>query len=132
MKAEKNFKAEENFYNHIKNMALINILMEVICDYYKCTERQLKSGRRNGNLVKARKMFYKVTTEEHGISLSEAGTFFGQDHVTVLHAKKTFKENTELQETIQTKYNDALPEIKIYVAEIKESANKVINLFKNK
>ena len=71
-------------------------LKEVICSYFRISEKDLISDSRKSQLVYARSLAFYLMREDLGLQLKEIGMLFGdRDHSTILHGYDKIKELSE-------------------------------------
>ena len=74
----------------------VNAIKDVICTYFRITEKDLISDSRKSYLVYARNLAFYLMREDLGLQLKEIGNIFGnRDHSTILHGYDKIKELLE-------------------------------------
>ena len=71
-------------------------IKEVLCNYFRISEKDLISDSRKSHLVYARNLAFYLMREDLGLQLKEIGVLFGnRDHSTILHGYDKIKELLE-------------------------------------
>lgn len=90
-----------------ENTRVINIdlIQKQVSNFFSLPPEELKTTKRNKNIVLARQVAMYLSRELTSLSLPEIGSYFGgKDHTTVLHSYNKIKElvnkNTELKTSI--------------------------------
>ena len=74
----------------------IRCIKEVLCNYFRISEKDLISDSRKSQLVYARSLAFYLMREDLGLQLKEIGVIFGdRDHSTILHGYDKIKELLE-------------------------------------
>ena len=74
----------------------IKCIKEVLCSYFRISEKDLISDSRKSHLVYARSLAFYLMREDLGLQLKEIGLLFGdRDHSTILHGYDKIKELLE-------------------------------------
>lgn len=71
-------------------------IINLVCDYYKIKQTQLKGPKRNAALVKARQITMYLIHKELRLTLVEIGNLLGgRDHTTVIHGVEKIEKLVE-------------------------------------
>ena len=74
----------------------VKCIKEVLCNYFRISEKDLISDSRKSQLVYARSLAFYLMREDLGLQLKEIGVLFGdRDHSTILHGYDKIKELLE-------------------------------------
>ena len=74
----------------------VRIIKDVLCTYFRISEKDLISDSRKSHLVYARNLAFYLMREDLGLQLKEIGVLFGnRDHSTILHGYDKIKELLE-------------------------------------
>lgn len=74
----------------------IKHMKDVLCNYFRISEKDLISDSRKSQLVYARSLAFYLMREDLGLQLKEIGVLFGdRDHSTILHGYDKIKELLE-------------------------------------
>lgn len=74
----------------------VKALKDVLCNYFRISEKDLISDSRKSQLVYARSLAFYLMREDLGLQLKEIGVLFGdRDHSTILHGYDKIKELLE-------------------------------------
>ncbi|MFH0855578.1 MAG: chromosomal replication initiator protein DnaA [Candidatus Omnitrophota bacterium] len=89
-----------------KKLITIDFIQRCVAENFGVTLGELKTRKRNKNIVLPRQVAMYLSRELTDLSLPEIGQFFGgKDHTTVLHSynkiKEGVKENPLLQEKVE-------------------------------
>jgi chromosomal replication initiator protein len=91
----------------------IDTIQKKVAIFYNLNLNDLKTKRRNKNIVLARQIAMYAAREMTNLSLPEIGQCFGgKDHTTVLHACNKIKENIEKDQKFKDLVNRVVFEIK--------------------
>lgn len=90
-------------------------IMEAVVRHTNVSEEELKGVKRNGNIVKARYLFYKICRTEN-ILYKEIGAYVGRLHSTVYTAIK----NNDCDPKLKVELMEILDELNITGLEIEE------------
>ncbi|MDD5617597.1 MAG: chromosomal replication initiator protein DnaA [Candidatus Omnitrophica bacterium] len=91
----------------------IDTIQKKVAVFYNLTTNDMKTKKRNKNIVLARQIAMYLTRELTSLSLPEIGlSFGGKDHTTVLHAYNKIKSNIEKDGKFKELINRVLFEIK--------------------
>ena len=86
-----------------KNRPLsIELIQEVVANYYNLSVDDLKSQRRTRNVALPRQIAMYLSRSLTSTSLPKIGEEFNKDHTTVMHAYSKIKEATENDTAIKT------------------------------
>lgn len=86
-----------------KNRPLsIELIQEVVANYYNLSVDDLKSQRRTRNVALPRQIAMYLSRSLTSTSLPKIGEEFNKDHTTVMHAYSKIKEATENDTVIKT------------------------------
>ena len=75
-----------------------------VCEYFKITQHELTSSRRNASLVLARHFAYYVARSLTGASLTQIGRAYKRDHSSVIHAVGKMEELVKVNSSIAEQY----------------------------
>ncbi|MFH1621772.1 MAG: chromosomal replication initiator protein DnaA [Candidatus Omnitrophota bacterium] len=96
----------------VKNINIETILKKV-ANNYQLSTGDLKTKRRNKNIVEARQVAMYITRELTNLSLPEIGlNFGGKDHTTVLHSYNKIKEKINKDQRFKESINRIVFDIK--------------------
>ena len=91
----------------------VDIIQKKVASYYNLTLTDLKTKKRNKNIVAARQIAMFITRELTNLSLPEIGQCFGgKDHTTVLYAYNKIKNNMGKDNKFKELMNRVVFEIK--------------------
>ena len=77
-----------------------------MAEEFGATLQELKTKRRNKNIVLPRQIAMFISRELTNLSLPEIGEFFGgKDHTTVLHSYKKIKNDIIKNEVLKERVN---------------------------
>jgi chromosomal replication initiator protein len=88
----------EKIYNKKEEKKFVNLkrIMEVVCEYFGLTPKEIKSEKRVKSIILPRQIAMYLSRELTSSSLNSiALEFGGKDHTTVLHAYKKIKDLIE-------------------------------------
>lgn len=86
-----------------KNRTLsIELIQEVVANYYNLSVDDLKSQRRTRNVALPRQIAMYLSRSLTSTSLPKIGEEFNKDHTTVMHAYSKIQEATESDSAIKT------------------------------
>ena len=69
-----------------------------VCHAFRLSLKDVKSGRRDQRVIKARQYIVYILTEDFGMSLSQIGQFLGRSHSTIHNALKNAQKSMEIDE----------------------------------
>ena len=69
-----------------------------VCHAFRLNLKDVKSGRRDQKVIKARQYIVYILTEDFGMSLSQIGQFLGRSHSTIHNALKNAQKSMEIDE----------------------------------
>lgn len=79
----------------IKDILNINEKMDDLCvfisKYFRIDVEDLKGTERDGDMVKARRIFFYICKRVYNIGYAKAGRHINRDHATALHHTKKFE-----------------------------------------
>lgn len=79
-------KALGNMVEEKKRHLHADDIIDMVCEYYKIKQTQLKGPKRNAALVKARQVTMYLIQKELKLTLVEIGNLLGgRDHTTIMH-----------------------------------------------
>ena len=85
----------------------IDIIQDVVSNYYNLRIEELKSQRRTRNVAYPRQIAMYLSRKLTDMSLPKIGEEFGgRDHTTVIHAYEKISAGLKVDETLQTAIND--------------------------
>jgi len=86
----------DGFQKKEKRKITMDIIMENVCNYFRISEKEIKSEKRIKNILIPRQIAMFLSRELTGTSLNSIGEFFGiKDHTTVINACKKIKNLIE-------------------------------------
>lgn len=101
-------KGQDIFPSYSKYNSIV--LMEICCNYFGVTEKEVRGWRRFRRIVTARQVFFYLLKKFTKLTLTGIGKEFNRDHTTIIHSIKTvngfiqidpdFKKDIENIETI--------------------------------
>jgi len=65
----------------------IDVIINVVCKYYKVTKDDLLGKKKNKEIVYPRQMCIYLVTEILAVPLKTIGLIFGRDHTTIMHSR---------------------------------------------
>ncbi|MEM7358085.1 MAG: chromosomal replication initiator protein DnaA [Pseudomonadota bacterium] len=87
----------------------IDNIQKTVADFYSIRVSDLKSKRRNRQIVRPRQIAMSLAKELTSLSLPDIGDAFGgRDHTTVIHACKKVAELVKTDSRINEEYNSLL------------------------
>ncbi len=91
----------------------IDIIQEVVANYYNLKIEDLKSARRTRNIAFPRQIAMYLSRKLTDMSLPKIGEEFGgRDHTTVIHAYEKISNNLKKDESLQNAINELNKRIK--------------------
>ena len=69
-----------------------------VCHAFRLNLKDVKSGRRDQRVIKARQYIVYILKEDFGMSLSQIGQFLGRSHSTIHNALKNAQKSMEIDE----------------------------------
>lgn len=91
----------------------IDTIQKKVAGFYNLNTNEIKTKKRNKNIVLARQIAMFLARELTNLSLPEIGQHFGgKDHTTVLHSYNKIKENIQKDEKFKELVNRIIFEIK--------------------
>ncbi len=69
-----------------------------VCHAFRLSLKDVKSGRRDQRVIKARQYIVYILTKDFGMSLSQIGQFLGRSHSTIHNALKNAQKSMEIDE----------------------------------
>lgn len=95
-----------------KKLITIDFIQRRIAEEFGITLHDLKTKRRNKNIVLPRQIAMYISRELTDLSLPEIGMFFGgKDHTTVLHSYNKIKRDLNNSEDLKNKINSIIQNI---------------------
>ncbi len=89
-------KALGNMVEEKKRHLHADDIIDIVCDYYKIKQTQLKGPKRNAALVKARQVTMYLIHKELKLTLVEIGNLLGgRDHTTIIHGVEKIEKLVE-------------------------------------
>lgn len=83
----------------------LDLIMEVVCDYFKINKNTLSSLSRKIEILRPRQYCHKLAIEMTNFSLSTIGKNIGRkDHTTVLHSKKVINNLIDTDNEVRLTY----------------------------
>lgn len=143
MKHKLNVKQSE-FFDSIKGELFMHIAFKISCDKYGVKFKDLKNRSRSNNLITMVKRYaYQCTYDHTTIKLWEIGLLVDRDHSSVLYNMRELKKSREksindendyliYEQSVLDFYKKKLPEIDIYIAEMKETTILFLKVFRDK
>ncbi len=85
----------------------INLIQDVVANYFNLKVDELKSARRTRNVAFPRQIAMYLSRKLTDMSLPKIGEEFGgRDHTTVIHAYEKISTNLKVDENLQNSVND--------------------------
>jgi len=85
-----------------KKLITVDFILRCVAEEFGLTLQDLKTKRRNKNIVLPRQVAMYISRELTDLSLPEIGEFFGgKDHTTVLHSYNKIKEDIKKNEVLK-------------------------------
>jgi len=85
-----------------KKLITVDFIQRCVAEEFGISLQELKTRRRNKNIVKPRQVAMYLSREFTDMSLPEIGEIFGgKDHTTVLHSYNKIKEDLKLNEALK-------------------------------
>ncbi|MDD5729952.1 MAG: chromosomal replication initiator protein DnaA [Candidatus Omnitrophica bacterium] len=89
-----------------KKTITIDFIQRCVMEEFSISMQDLKTKRRNKNIVLPRQVAMYLSRELTDLSLPEIGSFFGgKDHTTVLHSYNKIKQEIEKNDDLKYKVN---------------------------
>ncbi|HRR29283.1 MAG TPA: chromosomal replication initiator protein DnaA, partial [Victivallales bacterium] len=86
----------DGFKRKGKRKITLETIMEMVCNYFNISEKEIKSGKRIKNILIPRQIAMYLSRDLTTSSLNSIGEFFGiKDHTTVINACKKVKKLIE-------------------------------------
>ncbi|HOV21938.1 MAG TPA: chromosomal replication initiator protein DnaA [bacterium] len=86
----------DGFKRKGKRKITLETIMEMVCNYFNISEKEIKSGKRIKNILIPRQIAMYLARDLTTSSLNSIGEFFGiKDHTTVINACKKVKKLIE-------------------------------------
>ncbi len=83
-------------------MVDVSTIQKIVADYFNISLIDLKTKKRNKNIVFPRQIAMYLARQLTGLSLPEIGSAFGgKDHTTVLHSWKKIDQNSKLNNDLR-------------------------------
>lgn len=82
----------------------LNEILDTVCTILYVTQKDLKSKKRDKEIVKARHLYCFIAKEKTKCSLSVIGEKISKDHSTVICAIKKIKFQVNVYDDIKTAY----------------------------
>jgi len=100
------------------------IIINTVCDYFKIEQKEAnyKSYSRDTDYLLVRYYCYLFLKQNTLLSLTKIGSFFGQNHATVINALKKIKNWIETDDLKRTVYEEISYRIKQVQQPIKKSS----------
>jgi chromosomal replication initiator protein len=96
-----------------KKLIGVDFIQRCVSEEFGVSLHDLKTRRRNKNIVLPRQVAMYLSRELTELSLPEIGTFFGgKDHTTVLHSYNKIKEDLNTNEALKEKVDRVIQIIK--------------------
>jgi len=96
-----------------RKLVTVDFIQRCVTEEFGITLQELKTRRRNKNIVFPRQVAMYLSRELTDLSLPEIGGFFGgKDHTTVLHSYNKIKENLNTNEILKERINKIIQIIK--------------------
>ena len=96
-----------------KKLITTDFIQRCVAEEFGISLHELKTRRRNKNIVLPRQVAMYLSRELTELSLPEIGTFFGgKDHTTVLHSYNKIKRDLNKNETLKEKVERVIQVIK--------------------
>lgn len=86
-------------------------ILNAVCNHFGCNLEQLTAVSRLKDIVFQRHIAQYLLCTHTSMSLKGIGAFFGQDHATIIHAKKSIAKQLELKH--DNDYKSHISKIKI-------------------
>ncbi|HBG60771.1 MAG TPA: hypothetical protein DDX37_02875 [Candidatus Omnitrophica bacterium] len=91
----------------------IEMVQKMVAERFNVTLNELKSNKRNKNIVMPRQIAMYLARQLTQLSLPEiGGAFGGKDHTTVLHSCKKIVKDLELNAELKNSINGLLFDLK--------------------
>lgn len=91
----------------------IDLIQDVVCNYYNLKMEDLKSARRTRNIAFPRQIAMYLCRNLTDMSLPKIGEEFGgRDHTTVIHAYDKISDNVKKDENLEDIINELIKRIK--------------------
>ena len=88
---------------------LINIILNIVCNYYGISKIDIFSVKRHRNIVRARYFFIYLVRRKTQLTLTEIGGILNRDHTTCTHAIQEI--NSQLSNKFDDSYRDDYREL---------------------
>lgn len=96
-----------------KKLITVDFIQQCVAEEFGILLPELKTKRRNKNIVLPRQVAMYLSRELTELSLPEIGTFFGgKDHTTVLHSYNKIKDGLKTSEKLKDKIDRVIQVIK--------------------
>ncbi|MDP2940809.1 MAG: chromosomal replication initiator protein DnaA [Candidatus Omnitrophota bacterium] len=96
-----------------KKLLTVDFIQRCVAEEYGVSLQDLKTRRRNKNIVLPRQIAMYLSRELTDLSFPEIGGFFGgKDHTTVLHSYNKIKSEIKSNQTLQEKVERVIQVIK--------------------
>lgn len=96
-----------------KKLITVDFIQRCVAEEFGVSLQDLKTRRRNKNIVLPRQVAMYLSRELTELSLPEIGDFFGgKDHTTVLHSYNKIKEEVKNNESFKDKIDGVIQVIK--------------------
>lgn len=91
----------------------IDLIQDIVCNYYNLKIEDLKSARRTRNIAFPRQIAMYLCRNLTDMSLPKIGEEFGgRDHTTVIHAYDKISDNLKKDENLEDIVNELIKKIK--------------------
>lgn len=84
-----------------KGRSVIHRIIETVCYHLDVVEDDIYSRRKTEEVVMTRKYIYWIATEICGVKNLIVARFFGQDHTTGIHAVKSLRDISDVNEEVR-------------------------------
>jgi chromosomal replication initiator protein len=98
----------KEFYDVGKKRLSIENVVEIVRQFYDLPNDYYINKSRKRNLVKARQMCAKILVENTEFTLNEIGYYFGKDHATIIHSRKSISDLINYDRRISLEYDQLI------------------------
>jgi chromosomal replication initiator protein len=91
----------------------IDLIQQIVADYFNIKIQELSSRKRPENIAKARQIAMYITRQLTDYSLVQIGQYFGgKDHTTVMHAIDKIEKMIKADDKFKTTVDELMARVK--------------------
>lgn len=81
---------------YFRSKDLVNEIMNVVCEYFEVTRKQIEGPRGKRIIPWARHVFCYLMRKYTRFGVTSIGDILNRDHTTIIHSTKVVKDNIEV------------------------------------